>query len=49
MGSMSLIHWVIVVGVVVILFGRNNISDLMSDVAGGIKNFKKGIKEIEND
>ena len=47
MGSMSLIHWVIVIGVIVLLFGRGKISDLMGDVAKGIKTFKKGMAEDE--
>jgi sec-independent protein translocase protein TatA len=47
MGSMSLIHWVIVIGVIVLLFGRGKISDLMGDVAKGIKTFKKGMSEDE--
>ena len=45
MGSMSIVHWMIVIGVVVLLFGRNKISDLMGDVAQGIKSFKKGLQE----
>jgi sec-independent protein translocase protein TatA len=45
MGSMSIWHWIIVIGVVVLLFGRGKISDLMGDVAGGIKAFKKGMAD----
>lgn len=45
MGSMSIVHWMIVVGVVVLLFGRHKISDLMGDVAHGIKSFKKGMQD----
>jgi sec-independent protein translocase protein TatA len=45
MGSFSLVHWVIVIGVIVLLFGRGKISDLMGDVAKGIKTFKKGMAE----
>ncbi len=33
--------------VVILLFGRGKISDLMGDVAKGIKSFKKGISEDE--
>ncbi|MBI4725436.1 MAG: twin-arginine translocase TatA/TatE family subunit [Rhodomicrobium sp.] len=33
--------------VVVLLFGRGKISDLMGDVAKGIKSFKKGLTEDE--
>ena len=47
MGSMSVVHWMIVIGVVVLLFGRNKISGLMGDVAQGIKSFKKGMQEDE--
>ena len=44
---MGLSVWQIaIVGIlVVLLFGRGKISDLMGDVAKGIKSFKKGIKE----
>ncbi len=35
----------IVVVLLVLLFGRGKISDLMGDVAKGIKSFKKGIAE----
>jgi sec-independent protein translocase protein TatA len=45
MGSMSIWHWIVVIAVVLLLFGRGKISDLMGDVAGGIKAFKKGMKE----
>ena len=45
MGSMSIVHWMIVIAVVVLLFGRGKISGLMGDVADGIKSFKKGMQE----
>lgn len=35
----------IVVVLLVLLFGRGKISELMGDVAKGIKSFKKGMKE----
>ena len=42
---MSIGFWqiAIVVVLVVLLFGRGKISDLMGDVAKGIKSFKKGM------
>lgn len=43
MGSMSLVHWLIVLVVVLIFFGRGKIPELMGDVAKGIKNFQKGM------
>ena len=45
MGSLSIWHWIVVIVVVLLLFGRNKISDLMGDVAQGIKAFKKGMAE----
>lgn len=48
MGSLSIWHWIVVIAVVLLLFGRGKISDLMGDVAQGIKAFKKGMKEDEN-
>jgi sec-independent protein translocase protein TatA len=45
MGGLSIWHWVVVIAVVLLLFGRNKISDLMGDVAQGIKAFKKGMAD----
>ncbi len=45
MGSLSIWHWIVVIAVVLLLFGRNKISDLMGDVAQGIKAFKKGMAD----
>ena len=45
MGSFSIWHWLIVLVVVLLLFGRGKIPELMGDVAKGIKSFKKGLKE----
>ena len=48
MGGMSWIHWVLVLGVALLLFGgRGKISELMGDFAKGIKSFKKGLTEEE--
>ena len=48
MGSMSLWHWIVVIGVVLLLFGRGKISELMGDVAQGIKAFKKGMSDDDS-
>jgi sec-independent protein translocase protein TatA len=53
MGSFSIWHWLIVGIVVMLMFGgRGRISDVMGDVARGIKSFRKGLadddKEIES-
>jgi sec-independent protein translocase protein TatA len=47
MGSFSIWHWLIVLAVVLLLFGRGKIPELMGDVAKGIKNFKSGMAEEE--
>ncbi len=46
MGGLSIWHWIIVGGVVFVLFGgKFKVSDVMGDVAKGIKAFKKGMTE----
>ena len=45
MGGTSIWHWVVVGLIVMLLFGRGKISELMGDVAKGIKSFKKGMAE----
>ncbi len=44
----SWLQILIVVVLLVLLFGRGKISELMGDVAKGIKSFKKGIAEDED-
>ena len=46
MGSMSIWHWMLFGAVALLLFGgKGKISDIMGDVAKGIKSFKKGMNE----
>jgi sec-independent protein translocase protein TatA len=48
MGSLSIWHWLIVGAVLLLVFGgRGKISEMMGDVAKGIKAFKKGMTEEE--
>ena len=42
---MSLTHWLVVIVIALLLFGRGKISDMMGDLAKGIKSFKKGMAE----
>ena len=44
---MGISFWqiVIVVALLVVLFGRGKISELMGDVAKGVKSFKKGLSD----
>ena len=45
MGSISIWHWLIVGILVMLLFGKGRFSNMMGDVAEGIKSFKKGMSE----
>ncbi len=46
MGTFGPMHWLLLGAVVLILFGgKGKISDLMGDVAKGIKSFKKGMAD----
>ncbi|MET0241728.1 MAG: twin-arginine translocase TatA/TatE family subunit [Sphingobium sp.] len=49
MGFGSPLHWIVLVLVVVLLFGGGRISSLMGDVAKGIKSFKKGMADDEDE
>ncbi len=49
MGSLSPLHWILVIGVAVLLFGgRGKVSGLMGDFAKGIKAFKSGMKDEDD-
>ena len=47
---MGISFWqiIIVVALLVILFGRGKISELMGDVAKGVKSFKKGMSDDDD-
>jgi sec-independent protein translocase protein TatA len=47
MGFGSLWHWIIVLVIVLVLFGRGRISEMMGDFGKGIASFKKGLNETE--
>jgi sec-independent protein translocase protein TatA len=50
MGSFSIWHWMLFGAVALLLFGgKGKISDLMGDVAKGIKSFKKGMAEDDTE
>ena len=50
MGAISIWHIVIFAVVALLLFGgRGKVSDLMGDVAKGIKSFKKGMSDDDDD
>lgn len=45
MGGLSIWHWLIVGVIILLLFGKGRFSDMMGDVAKGLKSFKKGMVE----
>ena len=47
MGSFSLWHWLVVIILVLLLFGRGRISDMMGDIGKGMKSFKQGLADDE--
>ena len=47
MGGFSIWHWLIVGLVILLLFGKGRFSDMMGDVAKGLKSFKHGMSEDE--
>tara|TARA_B100000900_G_C20555264_1_gene706523 strand:- start:42 stop:227 length:186 start_codon:yes stop_codon:yes gene_type:complete len=47
MGAFSIWHWIIVLIIVLLLFGKGKIPTLMADMAKGIKSFKKNMSEDE--
>lgn len=49
MGAMSLWHWIIVLVVVLLVFGAGKLPNVMGDMAKGVKAFKKGLKEGEEE
>jgi sec-independent protein translocase protein TatA len=48
MGSFSIWHWMIVLVIVLLVFGRGKIPELMGDMAKGIKSFKKGMADDDS-
>ncbi len=48
MGGLSLWHWLVVIILVLLLFGRGRISDMMGDIGKGLKSFKQGMAEDED-
>jgi sec-independent protein translocase protein TatA len=49
MGGFSLIHWIILGLFLLLLFGGNRFSNMMKDVAKGMKSFKEGMADDEEE
>ena len=48
MGGFSLVHWIVLGVVAILLLGGGRFSNMMGDVAKGIKQFKKGMAEEDD-
>lgn len=48
-GFGSVWHWVVVLAVVILLFGAKKIPELAKGLGSGIKNFKKAVKEEDEE
>ena len=48
MGGLSIWHWLVVGVIILLLFGKGRFSDMMGDVAKGLKSFKKGMSEDDD-
>ncbi|WP_419810018.1 Sec-independent protein translocase TatA [Sphingomonas sp.] len=49
MGGLSPVHLIIFAVIAILLLGGGRFSNLMGDVAKGVKNFKKGMAEEDHD
>lgn len=49
MGGFSLIHWIILGLFLLLLFGGNRFSNMMKDVAKGMKSFKEGMADEDDE
>jgi sec-independent protein translocase protein TatA len=48
MGSISWVHWLIVLVVVILIFGTKKLRNLGSDLGSAVKGFKEGMKSEED-
>lgn len=49
MGSFSIWHWLVVLVIVILLFGTSKLKNIGGDLGSAIKNFKKSVKEGEDE
>ncbi|WP_310531519.1 twin-arginine translocase TatA/TatE family subunit [Novosphingobium sp.] len=48
MGFGSAWHWIVVLIVVLVLFGRGRVADVMGEFGKGLKSFKQGMNDEDN-
>ena len=49
MGSLSIWHWLIVLGIVVLVFGTKKLRGAGGDLGAAVKNFKEAMREGDAD
>jgi sec-independent protein translocase protein TatA len=49
MGSFSAVHWIVIAIVILVLFGGGKLSQTMGDFGKGVREFRKGMKEDDED
>jgi sec-independent protein translocase protein TatA len=49
MGSFSIWHWLIVLGIVILVFGTRKLRGAGSDLGEAVKNFKSAMRQGETD
>lgn len=49
MGGFSLMHWLLFGGVAILVLGGGRFSAMMGDVAKGVKQFKKGLADEDDE
>lgn len=47
MGSLSIMHWLILLVVVVVIFGTSKLKNAGKDLGSAVKGFKEAVKEEE--
>lgn len=49
MGSFSIWHWLVVLGIVVLVFGTKKLRGAGGDLGAAVKNFKSAVKDGEEE
>lgn len=47
MGSLSIMHWALVILVLLMVFGTKKLSTVGKDLGAAVRDFKAGIAEVE--
>lgn len=49
MGGFGISHWIIILIIVLVLFGAGRVSNIMGELGKGIKSFKSGLADEDDD